>query len=62
MISITSDENSHLAALSDLTIQVKNSKFVNNSRFVNSQGSIIFGTDRNFSILVPIFVLRYKKR
>ncbi|WP_436670516.1 hypothetical protein [Lactiplantibacillus argentoratensis] len=27
MISITSDENSHLAALSDLTIQVKNSKW-----------------------------------
>lgn len=44
-IAITASETSPLAKASDLTILVKDSNFVNNSRFVNSQFAIIYVLD-----------------
>lgn len=45
IISITADDKSPLAQLSDLSILVKNSDFVDNTRFVNSQFAIIYALD-----------------
>ncbi|MFD1671847.1 MurR/RpiR family transcriptional regulator [Agrilactobacillus yilanensis] len=45
IVAITASSNSRLAALSDLTILVKNSNFVDNNRFVNSQFAIIYALD-----------------
>lgn len=57
---MTAFEDSPLASLSDLTILVKNSNFVANTRFVNSQFAIIYALDIITTLLLENDAYRAK--
>lgn len=52
VISITSYPDSPLAKLSDLSLLVQNTRFIDNSRFINSQFSIMYVIDILTTLLV----------
>lgn len=52
VVSITGFKDSPLAQLSDITILVKNTNFMNDSRFINSQFSIVYVIDLITTLLL----------
>jgi len=52
IIAITAMENSPLAQISDTTILVKNSSFIDNTRFINSQFAITYALDIITTVLL----------
>ncbi|GAF40008.1 transcription regulator [Agrilactobacillus composti DSM 18527 = JCM 14202] len=60
ILAVTAFEDSPLASLSDLTILVKNSNFVANTRFVNSQFAIIYALDIITTLLLENDAYRAK--
>ncbi|ETY73155.1 MurR/RpiR family transcriptional regulator [Lactiplantibacillus fabifermentans] len=52
IIAITAFENSKLAEISDITVLVKNSSFIDNTRFINSQFAITYALDIITTVLL----------